>query len=79
MNLLKINDFLTKGMIGIFVSIIPLTLITILLPVVGYAVAILMMLLFVVTFANLVIATILIVMQMNELIENFFKNYEQKQ
>ncbi len=77
MTLSKINDYLTKGMIGTFVSILPLSLLTLLIPVIGYVVAVLLMLLFLITITNLIVATILLAQQINSMMDNFFKQYEQ--
>jgi ABC-type proline/glycine betaine transport system permease subunit len=77
-HLSTINEKLTKGMVGIFLSIIPLSLLTLLLPVIGYALAITLILLMLVTAATIVTTTILFVQQINQLMENFFKHYEQE-
>lgn len=78
MNLQKINDNLTKVMIGIFLSIMTLTLIAIILPVLGYVIVVLMYLLMITTLINLGLSTYLMIQQINKMIENFFRNYEQQ-
>lgn len=71
MNLNKINENLNKGMIGIFISIIPLSLLTIAFPIIGYILGVLIYTLMIVTFLNFVVATYLFIKQINDILEQF--------
>ena len=77
MSLQRLNDFLTKGMIGVFASILPFSLLTLLLPALGYVVAFLLIVLMIVTAANVVVTTIAFVKQIIELLDGLQKTYEQ--
>ncbi len=69
MNLNKINEKLNNGMIGLFGSIILLSLLTIILPIVGYILAYALIALMIITFVNFILATYLFVKQINEILE----------
>jgi hypothetical protein len=78
MNLKKINEFLNKGMIGLFGSIILLSLVTIILPIFAYVLAYAIIVLMIVTFVNFILATYLFMKQINEIIEQLIiSQYEQ--
>lgn len=76
MNLQRLNNFLTNGMIGVFASIFPLSILTLLFPIFGYVVAFALVLLAAITAINFVATTIALVIQINEMVSNFFKYYE---
>jgi len=69
MNLKKINEKLNNGMIGLFGSIIFLSLLTIILPIVGYILAYALIALMIITFVNFILATYLFVKQINDILE----------
>jgi len=75
----KINDKLTKGMIAIFVAIIPLSLMTIILPVLGFVVAGLIVLLGFIVIVNFVLGTFLMAHQIAKMVDQVMKQYEQEQ
>jgi hypothetical protein len=79
MNLLKINDYLTKGMIGVFASVFLFSLLTLLMPIIGYLVVVLLIILFLLAFICLITSTILFVIDVNEKIDNFFKYYKDEE
>jgi len=69
MNLKKINEKLNNGMIGLFGSIILLSLLTIILPILGYVLAYTIIALMIVTFVNFILSTYLFVKQINDILE----------
>ena len=69
MNLKKINEKLNNGMIGLFGSIILLTLLTLILPILGYVLAYALIALMIITFVNFILATYLFVKQINDILE----------
>jgi hypothetical protein len=77
MNLLKINEILTKAMLGIFVSVVAFCFFALAIPALAYAVAVLLYILLGITIVNSALSTWLIVQQMNKMIEEFFKQHEQ--
>jgi ABC-type proline/glycine betaine transport system permease subunit len=78
MKLKKINEILNKGMIGIFISIIPLSLLALLLPVVGYVIGFLLYALMFVTCLNFILSTYLFIKDINDILEQLIiSQYEQ--
>lgn len=77
MNLLKINEILTKAMIGTFVSIVAFTFLALALPILVYVVAVLLLLLLGTVILNSVVSGILMAQEINKMIDQFFKQYEQ--
>lgn len=77
MNLQKLNEILTKGMIGIFASIFPFILLTLLFPILSYVIMFQLIILMIVTALNFVLTTYLLIIQINGIIEVLFKQYEQ--
>lgn len=77
MNLQKINEFLTKGMIGVFVSIFPFVALTLQFPIFSNIIAFQLILLMVITAVNFVLTTYLLIIQINSIIDSLFKQYEQ--
>jgi hypothetical protein len=78
MNLKKINENLTKAMIGTFVSFIALCIVTLFIPIVAYLVVGILYMLMIVTFTNFMFTTYLFIMQMNKMIEDFLESYERQ-
>jgi hypothetical protein len=78
MNLKKINDNLTKIMIYTFLGVLILCFASVVLPMFLYSLVFLLYALMIITFINLVLSTYLIIQQINEMIEEFFKQYEQQ-
>lgn len=78
MNLQRLNNFLTKGMVGIFLSIIPFTLLALLFPIYSYMIAFQLIVLMIITGICTVLTTYLLIKQINEIIDSLFKQYEQK-
>jgi len=76
MNLQKLNTFLTNGMIGIFVSIIPFILLTLLFPILSDVIAFQLIVLMIVTTVNFVLTTYLFIIQINGIIGGLLKQYE---
>lgn len=79
MNFEKINDLLTKGVIGTFLSVFLFSLLTLLIPIFSYLVGILVILLGIITGVNLIITTILFIKQINEMIDKLAEQYEREQ
>ena len=78
MNLQRLNDFLIKGMIGVFASILPFCLLTLLFPIFSYMITIVLIVLMVVTAACTVLTTYLLVKQIIEILNNLQNAYEQQ-
>lgn len=78
MNLQRLNTILTNGMIGVFISIIPLSLLTLFFSIFEYLLVFALVLLGIIIVINLVVTTITFVIQINEMMDNFFKHYESK-
>jgi hypothetical protein len=65
-------------MIGIFISIIPLSLLALLLPVVGYVIGFLLYALMFVTCLNFILSTYLFIKDINDILEQLIiSQYEQ--
>jgi ABC-type transport system involved in cytochrome bd biosynthesis fused ATPase/permease subunit len=79
MNLQRLNDFFVKGMIGVFASILPFSLLTLAFPILGYLVAFLLIVLMIVTGVAFVLSSILLVKQMVSILDSLQKQYEQQQ
>jgi len=79
MTLQKINDKLTQGMVAVFTAIVPLSLLTIVLPILGYVVAVLIVLLGISTIVNFVLGSYLLSIQMAKMIDQVMKQHEQQQ
>lgn len=79
MNLLKINEILTKAMIGTFVSIVAFTFISMVITPFAYLVAILLLLLMAMTAINFVLSGFLILRDINKMIEKLFIAFHEQQ
>lgn len=79
MNLQRINRLLTDGMIGTFIPVIPLSLLTLLSPFFGYIVVLLMFILAMLIAVNIVVTTIALVIQINEMIDKAVETYDSHQ
>lgn len=75
MNLSKVNENLTKGMIGIFFLIFLLSLVAIVLPNLSYIIVGLLYLLLAVTGVTFALSSYLIVKHINQAIEKMFINF----
>jgi hypothetical protein len=78
MNLQRLNDFLTKGMIGVFISIIPFSLLTLMFPIFSYMIIIQMIVLLIVAGVNFLLTTYLLVKQIVGILDILQKQYEQQ-
>ncbi len=79
-NLFKINEFLTKGMLAVFTAIVPLVFLTMLIPILGYVVAVLLIILMFNTFLSLFFSAILMGYEITKFVDGFFKlKNEQRQ
>jgi ABC-type bacteriocin/lantibiotic exporter with double-glycine peptidase domain len=78
MNLKKINDNLTKIMISTFLGVMILSFVSVVLPMFLYSLVFLLYVLMIITFLNFALSTYLMIQQINEMIEEFFKQYEQQ-
>jgi len=77
MTLQRLNNYLTKGMIGILISLIPLLILTVVSSTIfGYVFGIMLCILMFVTAVNFITATILLAIDFNKLIDAFIKQYE---
>jgi len=76
MNLQKLNNVLTTGMIGTFITIIPISILSIVFPIINYVLAALLILLMLLTALSTIAVTVWFIVDMNKMIDNFFKYYE---
>lgn len=80
MNFYKTNEFLTRGMIATFIAIIPLSLLGIVFPILGYVVASLILVLLGTTTINFFLSAILMGYELSKAMDQFFKlSNEQRQ
>ena len=73
MNFYKTNEFLTRGMLAIFIAIVPLSLLGIVLPILGYVVASLLIVLLSTTALNFFLSAILMGYELSQIMDQFFK------
>lgn len=73
MNFYKTNEFLTRGMLAVFTAIVPLSLLAIVFPVLGYIVAVLLVVLLSATAINFFLSAILMGYELSLVMDQFFK------
>lgn len=78
MNLQRLNNFLTKGMIGVFASILPFSILSLVFPIVAYLLSVILIVLMILTVGNFVLTTYLFIKQIINILNFFQKQYEQQ-